>query len=112
MGTEKGLEIMDGSSDKRVWRWSAPKKRKGMIEKEEANVTKQQQQQKTVKNQPASSDIAVDDLFKVGHYTGQFLVFDDDGLLISNIDGSPISNRLRKKLLKKRQTFLEKKLDG
>jgi len=46
--------------------------------------------------------IALEDLFRVGPYEGQFSEFREDGMPTKNSDGSKVSNRLFKKLQKKR----------
>ncbi len=64
-----------------------------------------QEQDTLTFQQPLSFDalktIPLHDFFKVGQYENQFADFDETGFPTRNKDGSEVSSRLRKKLLKK-----------
>jgi hypothetical protein len=49
--------------------------------------------------------------FRTGQYEGEFREFDSSGLPTQMADGSPVSNRLRKKLEKKLEKH-ERRLAG
>lgn len=55
--------------------------------------------------------VPLDQYFRVGVYKGQFLDYDADGIPTANADGSVVSNRQRKRLLKKLEKH-KKRLGG
>jgi cysteinyl-tRNA synthetase len=54
-------------------------------------------------NQVNLEDVALEDLFRVGQHEGMFSEYTSDGIPTHNTDGSEVSNRALKKLLKKRE---------
>jgi cysteinyl-tRNA synthetase len=60
-------------------------------------------------NTPATTTmIAVNDYFRVGPYQGQFSSYDATGFPTLMTDGSKLSNRLRNKLVKKREKHISR----
>lgn len=55
--------------------------------------------------------ISLTDFFKVGQYEGSFSAYTADGIPTHNADGSEVSKRLLKKLLRKREAH-EQRLEG
>jgi len=51
--------------------------------------------------------VQVEDLFRVGKYKGMFSEYDTNGMPVLNMDGTEVSNRLLKKLQKKRTKYLQ-----
>ncbi len=54
-------------------------------------------------------DVTKTNFFQIDRYEGLFLMFDLDGIPTHNADGSEISKRMVKKLIKKRDAFFIKK---
>ncbi|KAI2507801.1 tRNA synthetases class I (C) catalytic domain [Fragilaria crotonensis] len=92
-----GLQLIDGDSAK-SWRYCLPHSQGPSASVAEVPVTKAIQ----------LGDIPLEDFFKVGQYVGMFSEFNDDGVPITNSDGSVISNRQMKKLMAKRQKHEER----
>ena len=102
-----GIEVFDDKSmieengNNRNWRWCKPTEKNNI-----RNITNPKS---ATLHSPYPKTTDVKDLFRVGIYEGMFLDFDDEtGLPLTNKDGSDISKSLRKKLLKKRDKFLQK----
>ncbi|GAX20945.1 hypothetical protein FisN_1Lh394 [Fistulifera solaris] len=89
--TEEG-ESKAGKTIPKIWQLCAP-------------TSNRPQEQDTPFQRPLSLDelktIPLHDFFKVGQYAGHFADFDETGFPTKNKDGSDVSSRLRKKLLKK-----------
>jgi cysteinyl-tRNA synthetase len=93
-----GIELLDGKIEDEAdhWRFCLPRS--------QDNMQKYQQEGSTT----TSSGIDFESLplkyyFRVGQYENMFLEFTEDGIPITNADGSEVSKRLLKKLMKKRQ---------
>lgn len=97
---EQGVEIMDserGECD--GWRPSLPKMaNKQTISSNDINTRQQIDLHK----------VPLEELFKVGTYDGEFSQFDQNGVPTHNADGSEVSKRLLKKLLKKREIHVKR----
>eukprot|EP00978_Attheya_sp_CCMP212_P010638 scaffold25907_cov60-Attheya_sp.AAC.4 len=52
--------------------------------------------------------VQVEDLFRVGKYKGMFSEYDTNGMPVLNMDGTEVSNRLLKKMQKKRTKYLHR----
>ena len=93
-----GIEIKDTQSTQDAsWRLCIPQNRKQNSVNE---VARQNIRPKSIST--------VEELFQVGQYSGQFSSFGPDGVPTHDKDGLEISKRLRKKLIKKKNAFLEK----
>jgi len=92
-----GVEIND--NDDKKWRFCLPRRE----QKENFSPL-------SVKGSAPVSQDLVDtiNMFSVGNYAGMFSKYDNVGVPTHNSDGTQISKRLRKKLLKKRQKFIDK----
>ena len=102
-----GLEIKDTHSPGRDvnWRLCLPRKSKGK------NHLKGEAEQGTSKTNNAvdlGSISTVEDFFRSGHYSEQFSSFSSDGVPTHDMTGQEISKRLRKKLIKKKNVFLQR----
>jgi hypothetical protein len=52
--------------------------------------------------------VKLEDLFRVGQYKGMFSEFTEDGIPTLNADGSELSKRMLKKLIKKRDDHMKR----
>jgi len=55
-----------------------------------------------------TTDVPLEDMFRVNQYEGMFSEYDDDGIPTRNADGSELSKRLLKKLKKKRDKYVKR----
>jgi len=97
-----GLDISDSDvegGEKSQWRFCVPR---NSASSDLETVSKNQRKPTVPKVVP------VKDMFRVGQYEGMFSQYDDEGMPTHNSDGSEVSNRLRKKLKKKRDKFTKK----
>lgn len=91
-----GLELIDqkpGDYESRSWRFSFPIHPDSDDEDED-------------------EELPPTDFFQIGYYKDVFLAYDTTGLPVTNADGTPVSNSLRKKLtkeLKKERKMIRKK---
>ena len=53
-------------------------------------------------------DVNLETMFQNGQYAGMFSQYDSDGIPTHSFDGTEISKRLRKKLVKKREMFIKR----
>jgi hypothetical protein len=89
-----GIQLLDGKREEADdWKICLPKF-------EESHTT-------TTEHQRSSSidleSVKLEDLFRVGQYKGMFSEFTEDGIPTLNADGSELSKRMLKKLIKKRE---------
>ena len=92
---EQGVEIMDSQSgESDGWRPCLPKS---------YNTRTMPSDDCTIGQQLDLYTVPLEEFFKVGKYAGQFSQFDSDDMPTHNSDGSEVSKRMRKKLLKKRE---------
>jgi cysteinyl-tRNA synthetase len=97
-----GLQLVDGKAEEEsgyAWRFCIPR-----VE----DTASQMQNYQESKAPIPLSDVALVDFFKTGRYEGMFSQYDEDGIPTKNADGSDISNRLMKKLQKKREKHQRK----
>mmetsp|Transcript_17450 Transcript_17450/g.25782 ORF Transcript_17450/g.25782 Transcript_17450/m.25782 type:complete len:686 (-) Transcript_17450:91-2148(-) len=98
-----GLEVSDSNSNDNQWsswKYCLPRTPNGSETKGE----KKQLKRKGI----SLGEVAVEDFFKVGQYEGSFSQYDSDGIPLKKADGTAVSNRLLKKLLKKRKKHEER----
>lgn len=101
-----GIELLDGKADdvKDDWRVCLPlevnpRADDGKVSSAEISNT----------NTATRLDsVPVEELFRTGSYQGAFAKYDSSGLPTHNADGSEISKRAVKKLLKKREAHIER----
>lgn len=98
-----GLELLDEKVDDDSpaaagWRFIVPKK----VVLEHGSLDNSKKENKSTRH-VRLLDVRVEDLFRTGQYEGMFSEFKDDGIPVLNADGSEVSKRLLKKLLKKRE---------
>ena len=99
-----GLELNDvktGEDEKDgcSWRFCLPR------QKTETSLKDKKESEERSLPPVMPKDTPLEDFFRVGPYEGMFSFFDEDGIPTLNSDGSEVSNRLRKKLIKKRDKF-------
>lgn len=86
------------------WRYCIPRLPRDEADDEEGRATGG-----SVSEQPVTlrledlRKIPLEAFFKMGQFEGQFLEFNDIGLPTVNADGSPVSNKQLKRLMKKRE---------
>ena len=100
-----GIEIKDKSGDSSSWRYCLPKHSSSDTSESLAlpsTENKDGTDSPAVAGELELHAIPIKDLFRVGQYEGMFSDFSNDGIPILNADGSNVSKRLLKKLLKKR----------
>ena len=93
-----GIELLDGKIDDEAdnWRFCLPRS--------QDNAQKEQQEGSTTTSSAIDLEsVPWEEYFRVGQYENMFLEFTEDGIPITNADGSQVSKRLLKKLMKKRQ---------
>ena len=100
-----GVQLMDSNknkeSEKDSWKFCLPRR--------PSRIDSTSPKQNSTSTDDANVDlasIAVLDFFKVGQYEGFFSGFTDDGTPTHNADGSEVSKRLLKKILKKREKHI------
>jgi cysteinyl-tRNA synthetase len=95
-----GVEVLDGKSGDETarWRFCIPRVRSN-------DETKATAATSSVDKEPTR----IEEFFKVGKYKNMFSEYTDDGIPMLNADGSEVSKRLLKKLLKKRDSFAKRK---
>jgi cysteinyl-tRNA synthetase len=92
-----GVEILDGKvkEESASWRFCLPRPQDGTTINRETGAD-------------ASSveleSIPLHDFFRVGQYNGMFSKFSDDGMPLQMFDGSEVSKRMLKKLMKKKNS--------
>lgn len=92
-----GLEVFDGKgSDDQgdLWKYCLPRNPQEIKKKPEKDFPREQK---------SLNKVALTDYFKVGQYEGSFAQYDSQGIPLKNADGTDVSKRLLKKLLKKRE---------
>ena len=97
-----GVELIDAkvgeeASIESSWKFCLPR---SSTEEEDGDTPE------SSKRQVSKGDlrsVSLEDFFHVGQYEGKFSAFGSDGLPSHHADGSPLSNRLLKKLKKKRE---------
>jgi cysteinyl-tRNA synthetase len=113
---EMGIELLDGKVDDddsssltlaKSWRYSLPKYSKASTT-EEADDSSDSSTGGTTTVKESMSPVSWNDYFRVGQYKGKFLQLTVDGVPITNADGSEVSKRLLKKLLKKREAYMKR----
>jgi cysteinyl-tRNA synthetase len=97
-----GLELNDDKIDEEdkdggSWRFCLPRQR------QESSLKDKQKNEET--SSVISEHVALEDLLRVGPYEGMFSLFDGEGIPTHNSDGSEVSKRERKKLMKKRDKY-------
>lgn len=98
---EIGVQLMDSNNDEEketTWKFSLPRR----------PLTNDERQTKPAVDGSRAGNVnlmsvAMEDFFKVGQYEGVFSEYSEDGTPTHNADGSEVSKRLLKKLLKKRE---------
>lgn len=98
IGVELIDDKVDGGGD--GWRMCLPK-----TEEDKLSETSKKPR---ASNRSDLSNVALQDLFRVGQYEGLFSQYTADGIPTHNADGSEISKRALKKLLKKREAHKER----
>eukprot|EP00339_Tiarina_fusa_P006498 CAMPEP_0117068978 /NCGR_PEP_ID=MMETSP0472-20121206/48348_1 /TAXON_ID=693140 ORGANISM="Tiarina fusus, Strain LIS" /NCGR_SAMPLE_ID=MMETSP0472 /ASSEMBLY_ACC=CAM_ASM_000603 /LENGTH=258 /DNA_ID=CAMNT_0004791267 /DNA_START=103 /DNA_END=879 /DNA_ORIENTATION=+ len=94
-----GVEIHDGLEDtKSGWSFRLPKSTE-----DEPQPPMKEEQSTAVAD---LLSVRVEDFFRVGQYEGMFTEYTDEGIPVRNADGTEVSKRLRKKLLKKRSAHI------
>jgi cysteinyl-tRNA synthetase len=98
-----GLELSDdkiADEDKNTSRWWFCLPRQTQVSPPKEN-RKNEKRSATV----ISRFTALEDLFRVGAYEGMFSLFDEEGIPTHNSNGSEVSKRERKKLMKKKDKY-------
>ena len=95
-----GIELQDERAENGSdsWRFCIPRVRK-LGQKDVSSTTRTR-----VESNITLEDVAPEDFFRVGRYKGLFSKFNAEGIPTHNTDGSEVSIRTMKKLLKKRDT--------
>lgn len=98
-----GIELFDDKADdesegKSLWRFCLPRTHDDKGDNPPAKVQADRPQESI-----DLRSIPLKDFFSVGIYAGQFSAFSEDGLPTHHADGSPVSNKLLKKLKKKQE---------
>jgi hypothetical protein len=106
-----GIELLDGKIEDEAahWRFCLPRSQEYKQEEQQ----EKQEESTTTSSGIDLESVSLEDYFRVGQYESMFLEFKEDGIPITNADGSEVSKRLLKKLMKKRQahrTRLEESL--
>jgi cysteinyl-tRNA synthetase len=93
-----GIELLDGKIEDEAdhWRFCLPRP-------QDDKQKEQQEGSTTTSNVIDLQSVPLKDYFRVGQHENMFLEFTKDGIPITNADGSEVSKRLLKKLMKKRQ---------
>ena len=111
---EMGIEVSDGKSDrddegvtKKQWQFCFPTSAQSYVNEESRDADVGSAATKPID----LTSIPLEDLFRVGPYDGMFSDYTDDGIPTTNSDGTDVSKRLLKKLLKKRDTH-KKRLES
>jgi len=103
-----GVELVDGKihqdeANGSGWKYRLPRNVDGKEDKDGAGSS----------TSPADlRSIPLEDFFRCGPYEGQFSEFGDDGMPTKHADGSELSNRLLKKLRKKRDKYAKRLEEG
>jgi cysteinyl-tRNA synthetase len=91
-------KIDDGDKDASRWQFCLPRQTQD-------SPPKEKRKSKENSSPVLSRNVAFEDLFRVGPYEGMFSLFDINGIPTHNSDGSEVSKRERKKLMKKRDNY-------
>ena len=111
-----GLEVFDGDNSQ-TWRFGPVKERKenpkSDVLLDESNC-KQSKSERGIRIQQGEDimdrpDVSESNFFQVGRYEGLFSEFDSNSVPSHNADGSELSKRKIKKLIKKRESFFRNK---
>ena len=94
-----GIQLLDGKREEADdWKICLPRS-----EKSHATTTEHQQSLSI-----DLESVKLEDLFRVGQYEGVFSEFTEDGIPTLNADGSELSKRMLKKLIKKREAHRQR----
>ena len=90
-----GVQLMDGNSEEsnKAWKFCLPR----------LSPPKEESKSPVSSNSVDLLSIPLSEFFKVGQYEGVFSEYKEDGTPTHNADGSEVSKRSLKKLLKKRE---------
>lgn len=111
-----GIEVFDDKTTKEHstnittsrWRWRIPlSKEEQELEVKSLTEDTQQTNQK-VKHITKPENVTMENFFQVGPYEDMYLEYDETGMPLTNMDGSKVSNKKKKKLRRKRETFFSK----
>jgi cysteinyl-tRNA synthetase len=97
-----GLEVFDGDAAP-TWRFVTPTTQSKLPPRTKKNGDK-----KTTLPHDSLLDLNEANFFQIGRYEGLFTAFDSDGIPTKNMDGSDLSKRAIKKLIKKREAYFRK----
>ena len=101
-----GMEIFDGDVTP-SWRLCVP--RTPISAQEDEAIADRSIERRQTIAADTGLEVTSSNFFLTGRYEGLFSTFDADGIPTYNSDGSEVSNRMKKKLLKKMQAFLGNK---
>jgi cysteinyl-tRNA synthetase len=105
---EIGVQLMDSNnnkeSEKDSWKFCLPRRSSRIDSSQTTKPTSTDDA--LAGNDVDLASISVLDFFKVGQYKGVFSEYSEDGRPTQNADGSEVSKRLLKKLLKKREKHI------
>ena len=114
---EMGIEVSDGRSERgeqqevSKWRFCFPRSSNGDSNEASEAIESDSAGAGSATKATDLSSIPLEELFRVGSYEGVFSEFTSDGIPTKNADGSEVSKRLLKKLLKKRDAH-QKRLEA
>jgi cysteinyl-tRNA synthetase len=104
-----GIEVFDAGDTSPTWRFGAPTSRTSFPSEPDMEMKENNDEKRKRPDISATQDTNMANFFRVGRHEGSFLAFDCDGVPTHNADGSELSRRMLKKLVKKRDAFFRKR---